>query len=417
MTKKKKSKKVFPASRELIDLNLEENHDVAGALYNTKYGKFCEMENKKCKIVELVDNPYKNVTYLCRNFLSIVITMPVSWRMLLDNQDIDSCFKIYKLKKTKKSCPYHIIYKDKLIGGFNKDTLFEFLRVCNYYSIEDIEKLDIIKNDVHNDAKKCICIDDIPSVYDMSKHIIDSLYNINIYATIQTGLYLHNKYHFQSIYIYGKRPVLLMIPPNNVNYEGKELFYKNKLVKHYHILRLSFYMTKSMEVLCREVVCSIHYLDVIEMIKIIISSNIKTVKSIFKKCINTKFIDDMHTLPFITLDDHIEKLNEDDSILPIPNKIKKRQSSDRFLKGKLNVKIIYPSGKVYSGRIMAESHGLIIFEPALKGRSAWLCNFKDIEDLKVIDLNTIKAEKVYHTDKNIEWLKSLKLEYINDNEL
>ncbi len=410
MAKKKKSKKVFPASLELIDLNLEENNDVGNVLYNTKYGDICGLKNGKWEKLK-IDIDFKTISYLRKDFIPLVITIPIRWAKLLKVQKVSNCFNIYKLKNSKsknydKKYPYYIIFKSKTIGGFNKEVLFKFLNICNYFDMDDIEKFINI---------------DVPKVYDMSKEIIDSLDNLNIYGFVDINQSVQDGRNFQRIIIY-KCDISLVIPPNDIDYgtykNGMdiELFYKNKLIKCCHIIGLVFPISKTIKV-----VCDIHYFDVIEMIKIIISGDNKKIKSIFKKCINLKLHSNNSHLPLITLgpitnsenETVIEIYTDDQSLkkLPIPNKIRKRnllrKPTNRFLQGKLNVKIIYPSGRVYPGRLRVTSDGLAIIEPSKKDRGVWICDLKDITNLKVIELNMITVKRVYHTTKNVEWLKSL----------
>ena len=89
----------------------------------------------------------------------------------------------------------------------------------------------------------------------------------------------------------------------------------------------------------------------------------------------------------------------------------KRRPSERALQGRLNVEVIYPSGKVYEGRMRATKDNLAVIEPAKGDRVAWLCDLETVRDLRIIDLSRVPYQRVYHTPKNIEWLKNM--EYVN----
>ena len=87
----------------------------------------------------------------------------------------------------------------------------------------------------------------------------------------------------------------------------------------------------------------------------------------------------------------------------------RRPGTRRYLEGRSNIEIIYPSGKRYEGRLRLTACGKALIEPVIKNRVIWECNTNDIRDLTVIDFRAVPYKRLYHCEKTKRRLASYTL--------
>ncbi len=429
MVKKRKNtyRSVFPVDNRLVDLKLEDK-GIGNIVYNTKRNDLCMYKDGKWQIIKHNKTSLKTI----KKDKGLALIEPNGWVSKF-NIHADECIYI-KINKSNKLL-YHIYISNQssntsvpykqITESCNKEALFKFLNVVKYFCPEYFIKEDTRE---YIDKINTMVINKSFGPFDTSKNIIDSLNKSNIYGNI-----IKEDDEFQTVSFGDKIDIVV---PNNIERNISVLAFQLEKLKcfdvHYskiiktikilsgkHKYKLYFKDRKD-----DNEILLLDYID-IEKINVDDSNDVDEeeiklqnalkygYKSTQEKVMYWFFYDQPYHPDREVWSDKQRK-NETD-IQSSPTKSRKRdvlrKPTDRALQGRLNVEIVYPSGKVYSGRLRATIDDIAVIEPSVGDRVAWLCDLKDVRDLRVIDLSKIPAERLYHTAKNIEWLKSLK--YIN----
>jgi len=462
---KKRIKVIRPADPMLLSLDLENNTNIGGAMYNTKHNTLCNMfhgvwgEHGK-------DYANKGVTRVNKNFKKYV-TVRLKRLEKVDSNELFSGNSFIVSRQPSKKSKYGLFVLEtfghddecsfKIV--FTKKSLLKFFEFANYTTgnnihdfIKDYDissKLGTILNSPKAE-KYVVKHENVPDIEEKYKDISDRL----LEKTIGSFITFHEK--GSCISLVDHKSDTLMLTSHKGEDSYNDLMFKGRLIKWKHLIEIGF---KDKDKVLKHFL--VHEDEIIEyMIVLSQGINEEYIEYVSSKA---KIVTDdpTNTVPFISLtsilneemieeevrylnalkygykstqellmywffldqpyhpdrevwaDDHRREVNERTrgSDVDAAKRRIKRIPSDRALQGRLNVEIVYRSGKRYPGRMRATREDYAIIEPAKGDTKAWMCDLSEVRDLRIINLAVIPNIPIIHTPKNIAWMKSLP--YIN----